>query len=233
MMNNYHLDNEIIAEIVGIARSHKIEKLLLFGSRARGDNKEHSDIDLAVAGGDVLGFSLEVDEKTNTLLSFDVINMAEPIAENLRQEIGRDGIDLYSLGCAEMKKYESFASCLTVLEQADREMATKNEIYRMGIIGQFNLTFELAWKALKEILELYGVAEAATGSPREIFKAAYKLGWLRDEKIWLDMLKKRNVAIHVYDEERALTVMAMIFDGYITALQDLREELRRRLTAVE
>jgi len=60
------------------------------------------------------------------------------------------------------------------------------------------LTFELACKVLKEILELHGVAEAVTGSPREIFKSAYKLGWLSDDKIWLDMLKKRNIAIHTH-----------------------------------
>jgi len=232
-MSYYNLDREIIIEIIAIARAHKIEKLLLFGSRARGTNHACSDIDLAVAGGDVLGFALSVEEKTNTLLSFDVIDMNESISEVLRSEIDRDGIDLYRLGVAEMKKYESFASCLSVLEQADREMAAKNEIYRMGIIGQFNLSFELAWKSLKETLELYGVAEAATGSPREIFKAAYKLGWLKDDKVWLDMLKKRNVAIHVYDEGRALTVTEKVFSLYIAALQDLREELRRRLTAVE
>ncbi|SDP65591.1 HI0074 family nucleotidyltransferase substrate-binding subunit [Selenomonas ruminantium] len=232
-MSHYDLDKEVIIEIVSIAKAYGIKKLLLFGSRSRGDNHAYSDIDLAVAGGDVLGFSLSVEEKTNTLLSFDVVDLDEQISEVLRSEIDRDGIDLYALGVAEMKKYESFASCLGVLEQADRELAAKNEIYRMGIIGQFNLTFELAWKALKETLELYGVAEAATGSPREIFKAAYKLGWLKDEKIWLDMLKKRNVAIHVYDEERALTVMEMVFSAYIVALQDLREELRRRLTAAE
>ena len=231
-MNNYQLDREIIAEIVSIAKVRRIKKLLLFGSRARGDNKEHSDIDLAVSGGDTLGFSLDVEEKTNTLLSFDIVDMNEPITDKLRQEIERDGIDLYRLGCAEMKKYESFASCLTVLEQADHKMAKQNEIYRMGIIGQFNLTFELAWKSLKEVLELYGVAEAATGSPREIFKVAYKLGWITDEKVWLDMLKKRNIAIHVYDEDRALTVMAAIFASYMMALQALREELRKRLEGI-
>ena len=62
-MNNYQLDREIIAEIVSIAKVRRIKKLLLFGSRARGDNKEHSDIDLAVSGGDTLGFSLDVDER--------------------------------------------------------------------------------------------------------------------------------------------------------------------------
>lgn len=232
-MKKYELPAEVLSEIVTIAKAYKIEKLLLFGSRARGDNHAHSDIDLAVAGGDVLGFSIELDEKTNTLLSFDVVDMDEQISDVLRKEIERDGVDLYKLGGAEMKKYESFASCLAVLVQADRELAARNEIYRMGIIGQFNLTFELAWKALKEILELHGVADAATGSPREIFKAAYKLGWLSDDKIWLDMLKKRNIAIHVYDEEKALTVMKVIFADYIIALQDLDKELSKRLAEVE
>ena len=114
-MSNYQLDRDLIVEIVNIAKAHKIEKVLLFGSRARGDNKAHSDIDLAIAGGDTLGFSLDVEEKTNTLLSFDVVDMNELITENLRQEIKRDGIDLYRVGSAEMKKYESFANCLTVL----------------------------------------------------------------------------------------------------------------------
>ena len=42
-----------------------------------------------------------------------------------------------------------------------------DEIYRTGIIGQFNLTFELAWKALQQVLRVHGVVEAETGSPRE------------------------------------------------------------------
>lgn len=47
-----------------------------------------------------------------------------------------------------MKKMDNFLNCLNVLKQADFSLATENEIYRTGIIGQFNLTFELAWKAL-------------------------------------------------------------------------------------
>ena len=43
----------------------------LFGSRARGDHKERSGIDLAVCGGKSNEFAVEVDEKTSTLLKFD------------------------------------------------------------------------------------------------------------------------------------------------------------------
>lgn len=67
-----------------------------------------------------------------------------------------------------MKKLDNYSSCLDVLRRTDFEIAEENEIYRTGIIWQFNLTLELAWKALQEILKLHGAAGAETGSPREI-----------------------------------------------------------------
>lgn len=63
-----------------------------------------------------------------------------------------------------MTKLDNFERSLTVLQSADRAKSLKDDIYRMGVIGQFNLTFELAWKALKETLLLYGVSVAKTGS---------------------------------------------------------------------
>ena len=48
-----------------------------------------------------------------------------------------------------MKKLENFSNCLN----ADFDLADNNDIYRTGVIGQFNLTIELAWKALQEIKE--------------------------------------------------------------------------------
>ncbi len=46
-----------------------------------------------------------------------------------------------------MKKLDNFSNCLSILKNADFKFAETNDIYRTGIIGQFNLTFELAWKA--------------------------------------------------------------------------------------
>ena len=74
-----------------------------------------------------------------------------------------------------MKKLDNFSNCLTVLKNADFKLADSNEIYRTGVIGQFNLTFELAWKALQEVLKLHGAAGAETGSPREILQLGYKI----------------------------------------------------------
>ena len=47
-----------------------------------------------------------------------------------------------------MKKLDNFSNCLTILANADFKMAENNDIYRTGVIGQFNLTFELAWNCL-------------------------------------------------------------------------------------
>lgn len=74
-----------------------------------------------------------------------------------------------------MKKLNNFVKCLEILKKADFEIAANDEIYRTGVVGQFNLTFELAWKALQEVLRLHGAA-AETGSPREILQLGYKMG---------------------------------------------------------
>ena len=58
-----------------------------------------------------------------------------------------------------MKKLDNFSNCLRVLKNAGFELADSNEIYRTGVIGQFNLTFELAWKALQAVLRLHGERE--------------------------------------------------------------------------
>ena len=127
-----------------------------------------------------------------------------------------------------MKKYDNYVKCLTVLSNADREKSLVDEIYRMGVIGQFNLTFELAWKAVKETLEFHGVNLAIKGSPREILKSAFSMGFLSDEDIWLDMLKKRNTSIHVYDENAAIELVNLIFDIYIAAFVNLKDLLHER-----
>ena len=53
----------------------------MFGSRARGDHKRASDIDLAVQGGDISRFALDVEEETSTPLKYDVVNLDRTVQE--------------------------------------------------------------------------------------------------------------------------------------------------------
>ena len=132
-----------------------------------------------------------------------------------------------------MKKFDNFSNCLAVLEQADFEMANDNDIYRTGVIGQFNLTFELAWKALQAVMRLHGVSEADTGSPREILQLGYQFGFVDDADTWLVMLKKRNVSVHIYNEDEIDELLLLIRDSFIPAFEKLRQTLSEKLEKIE
>ena len=89
------IKQQVIEELIRIAETCNIEKIILFGSRARGDFKERSDIDLAVLGGKADEFSILADEETSTLLKYDVVNLDKPVQEELLESIKNDGIVLY------------------------------------------------------------------------------------------------------------------------------------------
>jgi nucleotidyltransferase substrate binding protein (TIGR01987 family) len=132
-----------------------------------------------------------------------------------------------------MKKMDNFLNCLDVLKQADFSLAAENEIYRTGIVGQFNLTFELAWKALQQVLRVHGVQEAETGSPREILQLGYKVGFIEDSSVWLLMLKKRNISVHLYNEAEIDELLILIRDKFIPAFWQLGKMLQQKLAEVE
>lgn len=127
-----------------------------------------------------------------------------------------------------MKKLDNFSNCLAVLKTADFQMADENVIYRTGVIGQFNLTFELAWKALQDILRLHGAKGAESGSPREILQLGYKTGFITDSAPWLLMLKKRNTSVHIYDEDEIDEMLLLIRDSFIPAFIVLEKTLRTK-----
>ena len=132
-----------------------------------------------------------------------------------------------------MKKLDNFINCLTILANADFKMAETNDIYRTGVIGQFNLTFELAWKALQEIMRKHGVEDSYTGSPREILQLGYKFGFIDDSETWLLMLKKRNTSDHIYNEEEVDELILLIRDSFIPAFTALKDTLARKLDEAE
>lgn len=91
-------------EVVGIIAEHlgrypHVEKVILFGSRARGDEKERSDIDIAVVGEDITDGEWTdmwtyVDEEAPTLLCIDLVRWTEA-SEQIRESIEREGVPLY------------------------------------------------------------------------------------------------------------------------------------------
>lgn len=86
---------QVIEEIRTFARKYEVERVILFGSRARGDYDRASDIDLAVSGGDMERFSTAIEEETSTLLEFDIIDLGQPLQKGFLDSIWKEGIVLY------------------------------------------------------------------------------------------------------------------------------------------
>lgn len=86
---------KIEKEIEFYAKNNSIEKIILFGSRARGDNTNRSDVDMAIYGGNFDSFYWDVKEKMPSLLIFDLVNANKNISSALREEIEKDGVLIY------------------------------------------------------------------------------------------------------------------------------------------
>ena len=93
---SYGLDKKLIDEILNVILKYtNPKKVIIFGSRARGDFKKTSDIDIAIDSEEDVDFIKEIlDEKIETLLKFDVVNLRK-VNEDFRREILEEGIVIY------------------------------------------------------------------------------------------------------------------------------------------
>ena len=89
------IPQRIVKEISFFALKNGIDRVILFGSRARGNCTERSDIDLAVCGGDFDAFYWDIRENIHSLLTFDLVNFDSEISEELKMEVERYGVTVY------------------------------------------------------------------------------------------------------------------------------------------
>lgn len=94
--------------------------------------------------------------------------------------------------------FEDFKKATERLKEVLKTEKTK--ITRDSAIKRFELCFDLAWKSIKWYAQRSGVE---CYSPRECFKAAFQLKLIEHDERWLEMIKDRNIAAHLYKEEQA------------------------------
>ncbi|WP_166308749.1 HI0074 family nucleotidyltransferase substrate-binding subunit [Bradyrhizobium sp. 2S1] len=91
-------------------------------------------------------------------------------------------------------------SAVSNLERAITIPRDRELVYE-GTIHRFEVTIELMWKTLKRALEYEGLQPK---TPRETLKEAFRIGWIDQETIWIDMLESRNTTSHQYLAEELL-----------------------------
>ena len=90
-----NIPDRVLTDISRSALKYGVNKVVLFGSRARGTHTERSDIDIAVYGGDFDKFFGDIKENVHSLLMFDIVDMDNCHSYELKKEIEREGVTIY------------------------------------------------------------------------------------------------------------------------------------------
>ena len=113
------------------------------------------------------------------------------------------------------KRFQSFCNSLDALAEA-RQRDLADSFVLSGTGAKFSITFDLAWKVMKDILvQYYAITGFVTGSPREVLKQSFQAKLITGDE-WIDMLKIRNQLAHDYDgvivKEHCQTIIHLYID---------------------
>jgi nucleotidyltransferase substrate binding protein (TIGR01987 family) len=231
-----HYDPKLVEAVRTIILKHTAPtRIYLFGSRVTGDAKPESDYDFAFDAPTAEPLVLEkiraeLDE-LHTLYRIDVANIAKADSR-FANRVRDTGLIVYS-ATKELRAQDGLMYFERALErlrivvvERDHWVAQGNGDIVLDVAAKrFEFTYEMAWKALKRLLDHLGIDARA---PRPVFKEAFAQGLLGEEQVWLDMIEMRNLSSHVYDEQEIARILDEL-ERYIAAFDALQEELRAAL----
>ena len=123
-----------------------------------------------------------------------------------------------------IKRFESYQNSLNSLAEArDRDLSDSFVLSGTGV--KFSITFDLAWKVMKDLLvQYYMITDFVAGSPREVLRNSFQAGLIKDD-IWMEMLKVRNSLVHDYDGLIVKEYCIRIIENYLEEFQALTEQV--------
>ncbi|WP_235356995.1 HI0074 family nucleotidyltransferase substrate-binding subunit [Bacillus alveayuensis] len=237
----YGLSEADFYKIINVLKNYApiVREVILFGSRARGDYKKTSDIDLAVKfrkRHEQLCCICDDLSETSIIYTIDVIDYDKINNKKLKSYIDEEGKVIFSTNeKGEMivtlnkviDKLADLERALKKLQESVQRDASEDDLIRHGVIKRFEFTYELAWKLMKVYLEYNGNLQAT--SPRSAIREAFKEGLIEQGDKWIQMLEDRSRTSHTYDEAIASAIYENIKQTYVTLFADFVAEMKRRI----
>lgn len=120
------------------------------------------------------------------------------------------------------RRYNSFKNSLTSLAEA-KERDMSDSFILSGTSAKFSITFDLAWKTMKDILvQYYAITVFVSGSPREVLRESFRAGMIQGDE-WMEMLRIRNLLAHDYDGTIVKNSCQEIIHVYIDKLFEFQK----------
>jgi nucleotidyltransferase substrate binding protein (TIGR01987 family) len=116
------------------------------------------------------------------------------------------------------QRFQNLQKAFIQLSEAVTLIENLSVLEKEGLVQRFEYTFELSWKTLKDYLESQDVQ---INFPREVIKSAFQYNILSDGEIWMEMLEKRNMMSHTYDEEIFNESIKRIVNDFFPQLEKL------------
>ncbi|AGH37930.1 Nucleotidyltransferase substrate binding protein [Bibersteinia trehalosi USDA-ARS-USMARC-188] len=96
------------------------------------------------------------------------------------------------------QRFDNYQKAVGYLKSESEKYAdTDVDVIKKGIIQSFEITHELAWKLMQDILKWEGETEIL-GS-KSASRLAFNRGLITHGEVWQEMIKSRNLTVHTYD----------------------------------
>ena len=118
--------------------------------------------------------------------------------------------------CSRFASYKNSLAALSEIKSRD----LTDSFVVSGAGAKFNITFDLAWKVMKDIIiREFAIVDFPKGSPKEVLRKAFECGLISDDG-WMEMLTDRNNLTHDYDGGIVNDVCARLIKSYLDLFED-------------
>jgi nucleotidyltransferase substrate binding protein (TIGR01987 family) len=118
------------------------------------------------------------------------------------------------------QRFQNFDRAFVLLRSALAERRALSMLEKEGVIQRFEYSYELAWKTLKDYLEMNGVVISPL-TPRQVIKEAFAAKIISDGEVWINMLDHRNLLSHTYHFSVFEQAVEAIAKNYLPAMEKL------------
>lgn len=130
-----------------------------------------------------------------------------------------------------IQRFDNFKRALIQLDNAFAIMKERplSELEQQGLIQAFEYNYELAWNVIKNFYEYQGVTDIQ-GS-RDAFRLAFRQGLITEGELWMDMIKKRQLTSHTYNQPTTEKIVTSIKNDFYRLFHSLKATLETHLEA--